>query len=294
MDVILASSRGEGLEELIRPKHPSPNHLFIRSTCSANLHLLTTQAIDIISKSKNPSNHHIYIIGGYCDLNEIIQHKIAIHRNVRYLEFVFVEQPEAAVSRITGRLETTSQIIANHNAKPILYTIPSPSLHAWNYTRLLQHKTAMLEHFRQYPSMQQHMIKSPLTINTNIIGINKKYGSYTPKLADTIIKEPGVGRNIGYISVGWGMGCIRHSPWRRSGPIWFLKPSKSIAQPSPPPTSNPSPLLPHRTPTPTLSMSIKERKVERPHSTGTGVVGSWVVPGGPVLNACVYVCVLLL
>ena len=64
MDVILASSRGKGLEELIRPKHPSPNHLFIKSTSSANLHLLTIQAINIISKAKNPSNHHIYIIGG--------------------------------------------------------------------------------------------------------------------------------------------------------------------------------------------------------------------------------------
>ena len=101
----------------------------------------------------------------------------------------------------------------------------------------------------------------------------------------------GGGRNIGYISVGWGMGCIRNSPWRRSGPIWFLKPSKSIAQPSPPPTSNPSPLLPHRTPTPTLSMSIKERKVERPHSMGTGVVGSWVVPGVDLYLMHVYMFV---
>ena len=191
MDVILASSRGKGLEELIRPKHPSPNHLFIKSTSSANLHLLTIQAINIISKAKNPSNHHIYIIGEYCDLNEIIQHKIAIQRNARYQEFVFREEPEAAVSRLTDRLVTTSQTIANHNAKPILCTIPPSSLHTWNYTRLLQRKTAMLEHFKQYPSMQQNMIKSLLTINTNIIGINKKHGSYTPKLADTIIKKPG-------------------------------------------------------------------------------------------------------
>ena len=253
MDVILASSRGKGLDELIRPKHPSPNHLFIKSTSSVNLHLLTIQAITIISKAKNPSNHHIYIIGGYCDLNEIIQHKIAIQRNAR-------EEPEAAVSRLTGRLETTSQTIANHNAKPILCTIPPSSLHTWNYTRLLQRKTAMLEHFKQYPSMQQNMIKSLLTINTNIIGINKKHGSYTPKLADTIIKNLGGESNIGYISVGWWMGCIHHSPWRRSGPTWFLKPSKSIAYPSPLPTSNPSPLLPHRTPTPTLNTSTKRKR----------------------------------
>ena len=178
MDVILASSRGKGLEELIRPKHSSPNHLFIKSTSSAKLHPLTMQTINIISKAKNPSNHHIYIIGVYCDLNEIIQHKVVIQRNARYQEFVFREEPEAAVSRLTGRLETTSQIIANHDAKHILCTIPPSSLHTWNYTRLLQRKTAMLEHFKQYQFMQQNMIKSLQTINTKIIGINKKHGSY--------------------------------------------------------------------------------------------------------------------
>ena len=36
-------------------------------------------------------------------------------------------------------------------------------------------------------------------------------------------KNLGGGRNIGYISVGWWMGCIRHSPWRRSGPTWFSR-----------------------------------------------------------------------
>ena len=74
------------------------------------------------------------------------------------------------------------------------------------------------------------------------------------------IKNLGGERNIGHISVGWWMGCIHHSPWRRSGPTWFLKPSKSIAHPSPLPTSNPSPLLPHQTLTPTLNTSTKRKR----------------------------------
>ena len=46
----------------------------------------------------------------------------------------------------------------------------------WNYAKSLQRTTAMLEHFKQYSSMQQNMIKSLLTTNTNIIRISKKHG----------------------------------------------------------------------------------------------------------------------
>ena len=91
MDVVLASSRGKGLEALIRSKHPSPDHLIMKSTSPAKLR--------------------------------------------------------------------------NHSA--------------------------LLKHCKQYPTMQENIISSLLIINTNIIGINKSHGAYTPKLADAIITKSG-------------------------------------------------------------------------------------------------------
>ena len=261
MDVVLASSRGKGLEALIRSKHPSPDHLIMKSTSSAKLHILTSQALELISKSPNPSNHHIYIIGGYCDLSEIIHHKLTTHYRAQYQEAVFREEPGAAAARLTSLFETTSRTISINHAKPILCTIPPSSIHNWNHTRLRQHKTALLKHCKQYPTMQENMIQSLLIINTNIIGINKSHGTYTPKLADAIITKSG-GKITGFTTVGWWTGCTRHSPWRRSGQIWFSKPLTKIAHHSPHLAWNLFPVLLHRilTPTPTLNMITRERK----------------------------------
>ena len=165
----------------------------MKSTSPAKLHILTPQALDIISKSPNPSNHHIYIIGGYCDLSEIIHHKLTTHYRAQYQECVFREEPGAPAARLTSLLETTFRTISINHAKPILCTIPSSSIHNWNNTRLRQHKTALLKHCKQYPTMQENMIQSLLIINTNIIGINKSHGTYTPKLADAIITKSGGG-----------------------------------------------------------------------------------------------------
>ena len=96
--------------------------------------------------------------------------------------------------RLTSLLEITSRTIPINHAKPILCTIPPSSIHNWNHTRLRQHKTALLKHCKQYPTMQENMIQSLLIINTNIIGINKSHGTYTPKLADAIITKSG-GKN---------------------------------------------------------------------------------------------------
>ena len=84
----------------------------------------------------------------------------------------------------SGLLETTSRTISINHAKPILCTIPPSSIHNWNHTRLRQHKTALLKHCKQYPTMQENMISSLLIIN-------KSHGTYTPKLADAIITKSG-------------------------------------------------------------------------------------------------------
>ena len=70
------------------------------------------------------------------------------------------------------------------------------------------------------------------------------------------------GKITGFTTVGWWTGCTRHSPWRRSGQIWFSKPLTKIAHHSPHLAWNLFPVLLHRilTPTPTLNMITRERK----------------------------------
>ena len=196
MDVILASSRGKGLEELIKPLHPSPHKLTVISSSGATMHTLLNKAINILAHAPNPHDYHIYIIGGYCDINERISYPLHHLRNIhnrraQYEEFIFRENSIAAASRVTDLIERASDQIHSLHTLPIICTIPPSSLDTWNHIRLRQHKTAMLQFFPTYPQMQNNLIETILSINTNIIAINQSKHAFTPKLADTIIKKPG-------------------------------------------------------------------------------------------------------
>ena len=202
-------------------------------TVSQNVPSGLTDSIDIIINPK--IHHHMYIMRGYCDLNEIIQHKIAIHRNARYQEFMF---REGAGGCCVLSHQLTGDHITNHS-KPQCQTYPLHIQSSYNA------KPPCLN-----TSNNTHPCTRLIHTKTHRHHHKKTWGG----------GGGGGGGDIGYISVGWWMGCIRHSQWGKSGPTWFLKPSKSIAHPSPLPTSNSSPFLPHRTPTPNLSTSTKRKR----------------------------------
>lgn len=200
MDIILASSRGKGLEPLIKNRHPSPSTVHIYSTSSASIHTLTNQATSIIQQYTDPHNCHIYIIGGYCDLNEIIQHRLPglyTYRGgvARHQEFIFRETAAQAITRITKLISEMSEHIKSLHALPVICTIPPSSLTTWNHIRLKQHKTSLLTHYKQYQHMQQQLITAIVEINKNIIAINHSNHVHTPKLADTILTKPGKNKN---------------------------------------------------------------------------------------------------
>ena len=169
---------------------------------------------------------------------------------------MFREEPGAAAARLTSLLETTSRTISINHAKPILCTIPPSSIHNWNHTRLRQHKTALLKHCKQYPTMQENMIQSLLIINTNIIGINKSHGTYTPKLADAIItKSGGKNHRVHYSRLVDGVHPTQSVKGEWANMILQAHHSPHLAW-------NLFPVLLHRilTPTPTLNMITRERK----------------------------------
>ena len=160
------------------------------------MHTLLNKAINILAHAPNPHDYHIYIIGGYCDINERISYPLHHLRNIhnrraQYEEFIFRENPIAAASRVTVLIEKASDQIHSLHALSIICTIPPSSLDTWNHIRLKQHQTAMLQFFATYPKMQNNLIETILSINTNIIAINQSKHAFTPKLADTIIKNLG-------------------------------------------------------------------------------------------------------
>ena len=114
MDVILASSRGKGLEELMKPLHPSPHKLTVIYSSGARMHKLINQATNILAHTPNPHDYHIYIIGGYCDINERISHPLHHLRGFKS-DRIFKLQKRAA------RIITCSKY--NAHTEPLLKTL---------------------------------------------------------------------------------------------------------------------------------------------------------------------------
>ena len=75
MDVIVADSRGKGLEKELRKLHPSPQSVHVVYESGARLAKITSSAKSLLDETENPESHHIYVMGGYCDLNEVVSKK---------------------------------------------------------------------------------------------------------------------------------------------------------------------------------------------------------------------------
>ena len=196
MDVIIADSRGKGLEKELRKLHPSPQSVQVVYESGARLAAITSTAKSLLDDTVNPENHHIYVMGGYCDINEVIskKKKYINGRKAKYQEFVFREDPESAVARLTGLLHTASEEISNTGAKVILCTIPPSHLETWNRVRLSQKRTCMLSLTHKYTEMQTQLQRTLVDINRAIVSINISNNSITPRLHDTIVKKKGKGR----------------------------------------------------------------------------------------------------
>ena len=96
-DIVIASSRGEGLEELIRQGHPSPQNVEVIVRKSATLSIIKSIALNIINNSPT-DDIHMYIVGGYCNLTQVISStRYSYGRTFRHEEVVFWVGPETAV-----------------------------------------------------------------------------------------------------------------------------------------------------------------------------------------------------
>ena len=252
--------QGEGARRTHQNTPSSPHKLTVISSSGATMHTLLNKAINILAHAPNPHDYHIYIIGGYGDINERISYPLHHLRNIHnrrahYEEFIFRENPIAAASRVTDLIEKASDQIHSLHALPIICTIPPSSLDTWKHIRLKQHKTAMLQFFPTYPQMQNNLIETILSINTNIIAINQSKHAFTPKLVDTIIKKNlGKTRGIESITRVWSMGYTPQSLWRGTGLGYWCRPSRKT---DPLPWPDPCALSPWLSPSPqTLTLNL--------------------------------------
>ena len=156
---------------------------------------LCAQAQSILSSVTSPGHHHVYFIGGYCDIPRRIKCPLPnLFRHRRpaiYEEYIFVEPQDTAVQRMALTFRDTATVVKELGATPVFCTIPPSCLEVWNRTRLSQKKTSLLSHYLDYPIMQESLLATTIEINHHITQINHENSVHTPFLADTIVKKPG-------------------------------------------------------------------------------------------------------
>ena len=156
MDVIIASSRGKGLEDEIKQLNPLMDNVKVLYSSGARLNQMAKTAVNL--KRNHPHEKlNLYILGGYCDISKRVGYNT--DRGF-YEEFIFVEDPQSAADRVTSLIHDLKSKVQDANTQVTFYTIPPSHLQTWNNIRLKQHKTCMLKHTNtQYHDMQTKLIK---------------------------------------------------------------------------------------------------------------------------------------
>ena len=152
MNIIVASSRGKGMESLA-----DPPYTYIRVRSGGKILDLAEVAIKIISDNYHridPSDPiFVYFLAGLPDTTSMIKQFYRLNgMYCCYQEVTFPESPDQAYLRITDIIQAASDRIKSFHAIPVFATYAPSSLSVWSRTRLLQHKTSHLNHFSQYPA----------------------------------------------------------------------------------------------------------------------------------------------
>ena len=195
MDIIIASSRGRGIEDEIWARHPYPENAYVFSKGGGSLQELQFQAYDILYDHPDPTNCHIYFFAGLCDITKKEKNNT---NNIHYEEVIYTENPQDTYTKMTKLIDTIAEHILYFAAKPIFCPIITMNIHTWNYTRLQQHKTSHLKHHTDYSDMQHLLNQSIDDINKYINKVNIENGMVTPFLADTIMTKTHTQQRIHY------------------------------------------------------------------------------------------------
>ena len=142
MNIIVASSRGKGMETLA-----DPPYTVIRVRSGGKISDLTDVATKIIRENSyriDPTDPiFVYYIAGLPDTTTMYKDYYKLNgRNCCYQEVIFPETPDRAFRRILETIEEASTKIKAHHAIPVFSTYAPSSLSVWNRTRLSQNKSS--------------------------------------------------------------------------------------------------------------------------------------------------------
>ena len=87
--------------------------------------------------------HALYVIAGIPDTTKMM-------RRGAYEEVVFNEDPSEAATRIVELYREADTLIRAEGIVPCFSTITTMSIREWNKTRLTQHRTTHLLHYKHY------------------------------------------------------------------------------------------------------------------------------------------------
>ena len=114
MNVIIADSRGNGLEDAFDKINPVYEKPVVIYSSGARINGMKRTALEFKRNHPNQDIHFI-IMGGYCDMNERAGYYI--QNRGRYEEFIFRESPESASSRVTSLFRDLINAVTDHNTK---------------------------------------------------------------------------------------------------------------------------------------------------------------------------------
>ena len=187
-DVVFASSRGGGLQEL--------SGITCYSTPGARLSTLVAQAEEYIRSHKNPTGLHVYFVAGLCDITTKLHHPTLSPpnsmRKSRYQEVIMGETIRHKTDQLKRIYDQAITRMTPYGARPIFCTIPPCNLLDWNLSRLDKRKTAYLQHVNRYEEMQTNLEEVIIEINRYIWKLNSEVlGSFTPDLTSSMSKKEG-------------------------------------------------------------------------------------------------------
>ena len=185
MNIIVATSRGRGLQDLAKRREDT----VLSVHPGASLRKLEREALRLLKHVPSSSDTHLYFVAGLPDVTHRHQFCFQLRgRRRKYEEVIMPTYPiDKITDDITSLFKSTAEKIKNANATPIFSTICPMSLDTWNHRRLSQHRTSHLSSFPYYPLMQEKHESVILRINQEIHLLNKSYNMHTPRLAKSVM-----------------------------------------------------------------------------------------------------------
>ena len=188
MHIIVATSRGKKLTKL-----HDPPRTWLTYIPGGTLDELTEAAVKLLAEARAHVRRwtyrqvdFVYFVGGLPDLTTRDKWRV-FDGEKQYEEVYFNEDPHDTRDRMKVTLKRAASTVLALDAIPVFSTIVPSHIERWNHTRLGQHKTTHLLHFKDYKEMQIGLLQATIYTNQYIHELNLENGVVTPSLAKKIL-----------------------------------------------------------------------------------------------------------